>query len=149
VQPIVLGGLFIGVLSALPVVGITRRRMAFLGAAFATVWIVRGLNDGRRLPDRRREIRKETANVLEGFGLALDFVVDGAAAVGVNMRAPQLFLVNIVREGPAHDGRTGDEELAGPPHHHREMGSCNARRSQPGNWAQRRCDHRHQREETD
>jgi cell division protein FtsB len=27
-------------LSALPVVGITRRRMAFLGAAFATVWIV-------------------------------------------------------------------------------------------------------------
>lgn len=29
-------------LSALPVVGITRRRMAFLGAAFATVWIVIG-----------------------------------------------------------------------------------------------------------
>jgi cell division protein FtsB len=27
-------------LSALPVVGITRRRMAFLGAAFVTVWIV-------------------------------------------------------------------------------------------------------------
>jgi cell division protein FtsB len=27
-------------LSALPVIGITRRRMAFLGAAFATVWIV-------------------------------------------------------------------------------------------------------------
>jgi cell division protein FtsB len=29
-------------LSALPVIGITRRRMAFLGAAFATVWIVIG-----------------------------------------------------------------------------------------------------------
>ncbi|MDQ2965585.1 MAG: hypothetical protein M3R57_07030, partial [Chloroflexota bacterium] len=27
-------------LSAIPVIGITRRRMAFLGAAFATVWIV-------------------------------------------------------------------------------------------------------------
>ena len=49
-------------LSALPVVGITRRRMAFLGAAFATVWIVIGfarqVGDASAASARVDEIRR-------------------------------------------------------------------------------------------
>ena len=52
-------------LSALPVIGITRRRMAFLGAAFATVWIViifaRQVGDASAASGRVEQLRQ--ANV--------------------------------------------------------------------------------------
>jgi cell division protein FtsB len=54
-------------LSALPVVGITRRRMAFLGAAFATVWIVivfaRQVGEASAATGRLDELRQGNAEL--------------------------------------------------------------------------------------
>jgi cell division protein FtsB len=54
-------------LSALPVVGITRRRVAFLGAAFATVWIViifaRQVGEASAASGRVDELRQANAEL--------------------------------------------------------------------------------------
>jgi cell division protein FtsB len=54
-------------LSALPVVGVTRRRLAFLGAAFVTVWIViafaRQVGEASAASARVEELRRANAEL--------------------------------------------------------------------------------------
>lgn len=54
-------------LSALPVVGVTRRRLAFLGAAFVTVWIViafaRQVGEASAATARVEELRRANAEL--------------------------------------------------------------------------------------
>ena len=54
-------------LSALPVIGITRRRLAFLGAAFATVWIVivfaRQVGEASAATGRVEQLRQANAEL--------------------------------------------------------------------------------------
>ena len=80
-------------LSALPVVGITRRRMAFLGAAFATVWIVilfaRQVGEASAASGRVEQLRQTNANLAaEAEALEREFtLIQGEPYILLQARA--------------------------------------------------------------
>ena len=108
-----------------------------------------GSDDRRGFPDGGRHVGEEAADVVEGLLFAVHFVVDGAAAVGVDVGAAELLLLDLAAEGSVHDRGAGDEELARSAHHHGEVGRRDAGRAQPGDGAQGGRDDGHERKQLD
>src|SRR5262245_31333400 len=102
---------------------------------FAAARIVAGFDSRRQSPDVRRQVREEAADLREGFVLTFDFVVDRAAAAGVNARSAQFFFRDLLAYAAFDYRWAGDEELADASNHHRKMRMHDAHRAQSGAWA--------------
>src|SRR5262245_36462829 len=96
---------------------------------FTAARIVAVSDSRRRLPDVRRQIRKEAADLREGFFFAFDFVVYGAAAASVNARSAQSFFRYLLAHAALDHRRACDEELADSSDHHRKMRMHDAHRA--------------------
>ena len=80
----------------------------------------------RRLPDRRRQVGQEAADLRERVLLVARLVVDGAGA-GLQPRAAELLLVGRLAHRGGHQRRPGDEQLRGAADDHAEVAHHHAR----------------------
>ena len=113
------------------------------------VGVVGRFHDGRSFPDGRGQIGEEAPDVLERLLFAHDFIVYRATAVGMNVRAAELFLLDFTAEGSIDDGRTGDEDLTRSAHHDGEVGGCDPRRSESSHRTKCGGNNGHQRKQAD
>ena len=56
--------------------------------------------------------------MIEGLLLTRHFIVDCPAAMRVDVRAAELFLLDFSTKGSIHDGWPRNEKLTGPAHHY-------------------------------
>ena len=103
----------------------------------------------RHLPDIGRQVTQEAADYLERLFLGVGEVVDAAAYAGMNVRAAELFLGDVVAERRLDHRRSTGKQLARILHHDVEVRDARVDCRAAGDRAHHRRDHRHLRQHVD